>query len=889
MMIRKKLIPTISAAALFALTIFSSAQQVTVPVNPGFTPEQAAAMEAQIRQSKSSDVLYPKDLPVAEQTRAVVRIEGNSGGRRWCGIGSTPATAMERQLMHYPQPIQDDILDWMFKPNFGMALTHLKVEVGGDNNSTAAVEPSFAHTREEMQHPNFHRGGNFWLMRKARDRNPGLELGALAWTQPYWVGNGAGNTNNKSFFTPESAEYFVKFYEGARNEWGLEMQYFSAEQNERHPGGQKEWILHCLRPAFDKAGFPHVGFVIDNGGWPLRDDYKTPEFLKQIAALGRHYVENSPKHIAPRDIQELGIPLWNAEGWSRVGQTWPLAIYFAESVARGYVDSKVTQFTTWPILAGGLPGSLYGTTGLMLANKPWSGYYEIYPTVWITAHFNQFAPMGWKTVDGGCGGLFVESNPKYDSWTLGSAGEKDAWKRARLNYVTLASPDGKDYSIILVNTSPFARTLDVALQNLPAKALHVWRSTETEQFVHIRQIAPANGKFTLGIEPWTIYSLTTTTGQQKGQPRNPVPADNILPLPYKDDFESYPVGADARYTSSSAGYFEVAQIPGEGKTLRQAVPAKGLTWSIPKDNYPCVAIGDVRWNDYEVSSDAHLEGSKGDMALWARVSSFRDHGMAGYYLRVDQEGKWELGVAKNRYGPNNFYTEKPLANGHLPQFKADAWHKLALLADGSQLRGSIDGAVVAEVQDGTWAAGAVGYSTWAEGIQKDYEDMKSAMVIGLKYGQARFDNLLVRPVPGKLSQAGWKAVATSQHEGSEAGKAIDGDPKTFWHSEYNSKGPLPQAVTVDLGKPQRVKEVRVLQRQDGGRSYITKYTVYLSRDGRTFAKASEGQWEDNAAMKAVAIAPQSARYVRIEAQEASGGRKSNVSIAEVQVVAAESP
>ena len=872
----------IMSVVVLGVAVLAQAQEA-VPVNPGFTPEQAAAMEAQIRQSKSSDVLYPGSRVPPAQTRAAVVIDGKSGGRRWCGIGSTPATAMERQLMHYPAAIQQDILDFMFKPNYGMALTHLKVEVGGDNNSTAAVEPSFAHTREELAHPNFHRGGNYWLMRKARDINPGIELGALAWTQPYWVGNGSGRTDNVSFFTRESADYFVKFYEGARKEWGLEMQYFSAEQNERHPGGQREWIVNCLRPAFDQAGFPHVGFVIDNGGWPLRAEDKDPAYLKHIAALGRHYVENSPQHIAPPDIQALGVPLWNAEGWSRVGETWPLAIYFAESVARGYVDSKVVQFTTWPILAGGLPGSLYGTTGLMLANKPWSGYYQLYPTVWITAHFNQFAPMGWRTVDGGCGGLFVETNSVYDRWTLGSAGNKDEWKRARVNYLTLASPDGKDYSIIAVNTSPFARTLDLELRGLPDKPLQQWTSTERDQFVEGGVIRPQGGKFTLGLEPWSICSLTTTTGQQKGKPRVAVPPDETLALPYRDDFETYAIGADARYQSCSAGYFETDQAPGESKTLRQMVPAKGLTWSIPKDNYPCVAIGDVRWSDYEVSSDARLEG-KGWIALWARVARFRDHGMAGYYLRVDQDGNWELGVAQNRHGPVNFYTEKTLATGRIAGFNPDAWHKLAILADGNRLQGSIDGKGVAEARDNLFVAGAVGYSTWAAGIQKDYEDRKAAMVIGTPYGRARYDNLLVRAVPGKLSQAGWKATASTQHAGNEAAKAIDGDPGTFWHSEFNNRGPLPQALTLDLGQPHPVKEVRVLQRQDGGHCYITRFALYVGENGQDFAKVADGQWPDDAAMKAVAVVPRRARYVKIEALEATAGRNANVSISEIQVI-----
>ena len=127
-----------------------------------------------------------------------------------------------------------------------------------------------------------------------------------------------------------------------------------------------------------------------------------------------------------------------------------MAMFLGESVARCYVDSKITQMTTWPALGGGLAGGMYNATGLMQANKPWSGFYEIYPTVWITAHYNQFAPMGWKTVDSGCGGLFAEPSPAYDRAILGPEGKRAEWNRARLHYLTLASPDGKDYSIIVV-------------------------------------------------------------------------------------------------------------------------------------------------------------------------------------------------------------------------------------------------------------------------------------------------------------------------------------------------------------------------------------------------------------------------------------------------------
>ena len=290
----------------------------------------------------------------------------------------------------------------------------------------------------------------------------------------------------------------------------------------------------------------------------------------------------------------------------------------------------------------------------------------------------------------------------------------------------------------------------------------------------------------------------------------------------------------------------------------------------------------MRWGDYEVSSDAFLEG-QGHVALWTRVNAFRDHGMAGYYLRVDQDGRWELGVANTRRNSNNFYTEKSLATGQLAGFKADAWHKLAVRADGNQLQASIDGNVLVNLRDNTYACGAVGYSTWAEGIQKDYEDMHKAMVIGMKYGQARYDNLLVRAVPGKLMPVGWKASASSEHVGNEAEKVFDLDPATFWHSEYGL--PLPQSLTLDLGRLHQLREVRVLQRRGG--INITRYALSLSEDGKDFTTVSQGAWADDTTMKVVDFAPRSARFVRVEALEATGKQNYNVTVAELQFLETE--
>lgn len=77
--------------------------------------------------------------PLANQD---IVIDGKGEGAAFEGIGLVSAGASTRQLVDYPEPYRSDILDWLFKPGFGMALQHLKVEIGGDVNSTCGSDES---------------------------------------------------------------------------------------------------------------------------------------------------------------------------------------------------------------------------------------------------------------------------------------------------------------------------------------------------------------------------------------------------------------------------------------------------------------------------------------------------------------------------------------------------------------------------------------------------------------------------------------------------------------------------------------------------------------------------------------------------------------------------
>ncbi|MGZ5567833.1 MAG: galactosylceramidase, partial [Limisphaerales bacterium] len=116
-----------------------------------------------------------------------ININGTGSGRIYEGMGAVSAGASSRLLIDYPEPQRTQILDYLFKPGYGANLQHLKVELGGDMNSTDGSEPSHMHSANDQ---NYHRGYEWWLMNEAKARNPNMIFSILAWGAPGWIGNG---------------------------------------------------------------------------------------------------------------------------------------------------------------------------------------------------------------------------------------------------------------------------------------------------------------------------------------------------------------------------------------------------------------------------------------------------------------------------------------------------------------------------------------------------------------------------------------------------------------------------------------------------------------------------------------------------------------------------
>ncbi len=128
--------------------------------------------------------------------------------------------------------------------------------------------------------------------------------------------------------------------------------------------------------------------------------------------------------------------------------------------------------------------------------------------------------------------------------------------------------------------------------------------------------------------------------------------------------------------------------------------------------------------------------------------------------------------------------------------------------------------------------------------------------------------------PSVMRQPGVRVRADSEAPGHEAAKAIDGDPRTIWHTPWQPRPkPMPHHLTVDLGKPLRIKGLVVLPRQDMANGRIREYAVYVSNEASRWGKPLvAGTWADNRTRQTVRFKrPVSVRYLKLVAKSEVNG------------------
>jgi galactosylceramidase len=385
-----------------------------------------------------------------------------------------------------------------------------------------------------------------------------------------------------------------------------------------------------------------------------------------------------------------------------------------------------------------------------VAHEPWTGNYRVRKVLWAYAHYGQFSQIGWQYLNGACGNLDGGGT-----------------------YVTLKSPDNyqqrEDYSIIAETKgarAPQNLTFHIRGRLSPGK-LCVWRSNEREQFLKLDDISPRvelsaglypdsamQGEqqlavelstFTITLDPNSIYTISTTTGQQKGSFDN-IPASKPFPFPYCDDFEGYQSakawGWLPHYLTDISGVFELADRPdGKGHCLWQVISQKPQSWS--QEWMPYTVLGDRDWKDYEVSADVCLDNG-GWAGVMGRVNNLGNGTTSlpkGYYMRLSEDGTCVLYAATGLPGRGgggglrggSTAAGIQLATGKAANIAANQWHNVKLRFSGAAITGFVDDVQVLSVTNTQYAAGMAGLLTGGDNNARN---------------TALFDNLIVNTVGG---------------------------------------------------------------------------------------------------------------------------------------------
>jgi galactosylceramidase len=653
-------------------------------------------------------------IPLRVRADQTIRLDGAAGGKRFDGVGAVSGGGATSVLLKdYPQPQRSQILDLLFKPNFGASMSALYVEVPGDGNSTQGSEPSHMHARDDL---NYSRGYEWWIMREAKNRNPSISLDACAWSCPGWVGNG-------QFWTQDMCDYYVSWIKGLKSVYGLGLDAIGC-RNER---GAVEPFVKIFKRTLNSNGLSQVKIhAFDGNGdrkWDWCNDLATDKELSDaVDIISNHTMSSVP---TPASVQELANrlrkPIWDTEEHiysdqeHQYGDNFDCAIGMVHQFNENFIASGVTKIVNWYLV-----GSVYGIEPYaqqppaMMADSPWSGHYSIKPVLWSYAHYGQFSKIGWEYLNGACGSLAEGGT-----------------------FVTLKSPQN-DYSVIIETGDAHAKQ-NLAFNvtgGLSTRQLCVWRTNSSEQFVRQGDIIPVNGVFTIELDPQSIYSISTTTGQQKGSFPD-VPAAKPFPFPYHENFDHYTEprlwGYLPYYTADICGVFEIADRPdGNGKCLRQVLDRKAQSWA--PEWMPYTVLGDSSWTEYEVSADIFLDNG-GWAGVMGRINSTGngwDGNPNGYSLRLYPDGGCELYVANQRLKGSR---ERQLAAGSAKRWRWNQWHNLKLRFSGSKISGFVDGAAVLSVDDNTFGSGLAGLATGGEGSARNTAMFDDLMISSIDAGK----------------------------------------------------------------------------------------------------------------------------------------------------------
>ncbi|MBQ8108321.1 MAG: DUF1080 domain-containing protein [Ruminococcus sp.] len=618
------------------------------------------------------------------------------------GNGMVSGNNSSRLLLDYkyenPEAYQE-ILEYLFGEK-GLGITHLKLEMGSDINSSSGTEP--AVMRSEEEEADVTRGAGYQLAADAKAVNPDLTLDMLWWSEPKWVSS-ADDVYAARY------KWYKQTLDAAYETYGIRFDYVSAVQNER--AYDADWIkyLSAHLKAESDAPYDYSKIKIVGGDevctWNIADEMLYDEQLRDaIDVAGSHYTSWSSE--SARELAEkYGKELWFSEASSPMEYTQ--GTYRLDETGSGmsdingmldianrfitmYAGGGMTLCEYQPAVAAYYDGVTYCQKQLILANEPWSGYYMLDSGFFMGLHFSQFMKKGWT---------FIEV-ANFADGKIG--GDGHAIVDANYSYMTAADPETGDYSTVITNTTDHAITYEFTALDLDkaGSAVHVWETRGPDEgsydenfFKHIDTVTPEKSgegyKYSVTVKPYSLVTLSTLDIGERSY--NNDGTSQLLSLPYTDDYEyddDYisSRGGAPRYTTDEGGAFEVVSEGGNKFLMQKITPdIKAPEWGSTPD--PVTNFGDDRWFDYSVGVKVKFAPSDKPEDNYTGVGLryiLADRGQSGYWIQLYQNGDWYL----KKNGVN------------LDSGKADSlvegWNDLKIEAQGSNVKAYINGEQVSD-------------------------------------------------------------------------------------------------------------------------------------------------------------------------------------------------
>jgi len=476
--------------------------------------------------------------------------------------------------------------------------------------------------------------------------------------------------------------------------------------------------------------------------------YDIAPALSAADVVSLHYATSESPPAANATLWDkfwsLKKPLWSSEDYSTYSDA-DGGRCLSKLFSRNWVDANITATFAWDLFWASFDGLACSGQGMIWTAEPWTGQYAIPDTVWAAAHTTQFTSTGKK------------SKWYYVAKTAGGGRYLRSTADAALvvgTQTALASADGKDVTVVFEtmanadsacapgnsgwNVSAANSSAKLCLAGFASRSLVAFRTDAAsgEKFVQLADVKlGADGCTQVQLRPNSLLTLSTTRGAKKGfHPGatitplpdagfNPVtggspgclyfkaPIAAPFPFPYsttfKPNFRDFP-----KYLSDIGGVFRVSKRDGYLHQQLTDVGSSGCGFLAG----PTSILGSKSWRNYTVTASAQLLANSSSTAFVSVVARIGNGYLfspaGGYALELSAGGAWRLAVGATMAGRMGFNVSTPrhnLANGSDAALSPRGnFRDLTLTLDGSIIRGSVDGKVIASVEDNTWQTGLVG-------------------------------------------------------------------------------------------------------------------------------------------------------------------------------------